>query len=505
MYRWIAIGNEADFDQLRQGMPDDYAPKRVAERLKTAISSSVKGILVEEEYIDKDYRSTYYNYYAKKGRNYRLNCYRIHFFDETVSFDADELALNTSNGKLEEHYFGYMVLRPTLVRTVGRTVLSPDIRRGAVGSVITSKHRVHVLGNTLHIWGFPSMDQHADISVCAHVACWSILRHYSQRFGVYREILLHEITLLASHGDPGGLVPADGLIEMEAERIFRAAGAYPVTEPKIEDSEDRFYRHALAYLESGFPLYLSSDLLTHAIAVVGHSWKPTGKQHDSLKQPTYAWDQVDRLLVVDDAFLPYLSIPARSADGNEEPYSIENFNWLIVALPEKIYYGVDAVERLAKTLYKQVLYTGMCLPDLNEVIIRHFVTTAPGLREYAQANRSALGIVLVNTIMRVPMAQFVWVVEYATVDQWNQGHICARAIIDATASLADPFPVWFAHSGVEIIYFDRTALHAQPVQVPLNRTPNTPLPRMDRNLRPVGPRTIKTHHTAAGDVTWQTR
>jgi hypothetical protein len=383
-----------------------------------------------------------------------------------------------------------MVLRPTLDRTVGRTVLSPDIRRGAVGSVITSPHRVHLLGYTLNYWGFPSMDQHADISVCAHVACWSILRHYSRRFDTYREVLLHEITLLASRGDPGGLAPGDGLIEMEAERIFRAAGTYPVTEPKIDGSEDRFYRHALAYLESGFPVYLSSDLLTHAIAVVGHSWKPKGRLQGDLTQPTYAWEQVDRMLVVDDAELPYQSVPARSADDSAAAYSIENFNWLIVALPEKIYYGVGDVERQAKTLYRLVLQKGMGLPNLEEVIIRHFITTAPGLREYAQLTRSALGNVLVNAIMRVPMAQFVWVVEYATVDQWNQSHICARAIIDATASLADPFPVWLAHSDAEIIYFDRTALHTKPVQAPLNRTPNTPLSRMERNLRPVRPRTV---------------
>jgi hypothetical protein len=488
MYRWIAIRSESDFDQIGQGMADDYAPKRVAERLKTAISGAVKGILIEEDYIDKDYRSTYYNYYAKKGRNYRLDCCRLHFFDETVSFDADALSLSSTGGALEEHYFGYMVLRPTLDRTVGRTVLSPDIRVGAIGSVVTSKHRVHVLGHTLHIWGFPSMDQHADISVCAHVASWSILRHYSQRFGAYREVLLHEITLLASGGDPGGLAPADGLIEMEAERIFRAAGAYPVTEPKIDGREDRFYRHALAYLESGFPLYLSSDLLTHAIAVVGHSWKQAAKQNSSRRQPAYAWDQVDRVLVVDDADLPYRSIPARSKDDKAAVYSIEHFNWLIVALPEKIYYGVGAVELQAKTLYEQVLFKGMGLPDLHKVIIRHFITSAPGLREYAREKRSALGDILVNAIMRAPMAQFVWVVEYATVDQWNLGHIGARAIIDATASLADPFPVWFAHSEAEILYFDRTALRAEPVQAPLNRPRSTPIPRMVRNLRPVIPK-----------------
>ena len=44
-------------------------------------------MLVEHGYVDKDYRSTFYNFYAKKGRQYRPDCIRLHFFDSTVSYD----------------------------------------------------------------------------------------------------------------------------------------------------------------------------------------------------------------------------------------------------------------------------------------------------------------------------------------------------------------------------------------------------------------------------------
>jgi len=55
------------------------------------------------------------------------------------------------------------------------------------------------------------MDQHIDISVCAHAACWSILRHYSERYTTYREFLTHDITMMAQEFNPGGLVPSKGL------------------------------------------------------------------------------------------------------------------------------------------------------------------------------------------------------------------------------------------------------------------------------------------------------
>jgi len=68
------------------------------------------------------------------------------------------------------------------------------------------------------------MDQHRDISVCAHAACWSLLRHYSERYNSYREFLTHDITLMAQEFNPGGLVPSKGLEISHAERVFQSAG-----------------------------------------------------------------------------------------------------------------------------------------------------------------------------------------------------------------------------------------------------------------------------------------
>jgi len=486
MYRWIPIETDSDFEKIADGMAADYEPKRVIKRLKEGISLAVRAVLVEEEYVDKDYRSTYYHYYAKKGREYRPDCVRLHFFDALVTFDQEALSLVTPDEKLDDHYFGYMVLRPTLHRTIGRTVLSPDIRRGARGLVITARHKVHLLGYTLHFSGFPSMDQHEDISVCSHAACWAILRHYSERFAQHREILLHGVTMLASRGDPGGLAPSDGLIEPEAERILRAAGTYPVIERKDPDDPEPFYRHLLAYLESGFPLYLSSDAYEHALVGVGHKWKdvPTASKDDV----GHAWDRVESVLVVDDHHLPYLAVPAREDDIGSATYTVEDIDWLVVALPEKIFFRIDAVELTARTFFRKILGSEMALPADKDLVIRYFVTTAPGLREYAQKNRSAFGNVLVNAIMRQRMAQFVWVVEFASVAQWELGVITARAVMDATASMADRQPFWFAHDAVTAIFFDRSTEQSPPVVVPLPQQPGgVTLARMERNLRPVKP------------------
>ena len=206
---------------------------------------------MEYDYVDKDYRSTLYNFYAKKGRPYRADCVRLHFFDEQVVFEgrpSDE----SSERALGDHYYGYMVLRPTMRTTLGRSVLSPDIRVGAHGRAIQARHYVHLLGHRLSVWGFPSMDQHVDIAACAHVACWAILRHYSESYSQYREYLVYEIAKLATGFEPGGISPSRGLDVWEAERVFNAAGCFPVIVSRYElPTDEEFFGQLLAYLESG--------------------------------------------------------------------------------------------------------------------------------------------------------------------------------------------------------------------------------------------------------------
>src|SRR6266568_2108769 len=425
MYRWIPINNIADYDELSKVLEYEYAPKYVVDRLKDSISSGVRAVLVETDYLDKDYRSTYYNYYSKKGRVYRTDCVRLHFFDELVSFDDGSFEINSPDGKPQDHYFGYVVVRPTLLATIGRSLLSPDIRKGARGHTIQSKHKVHLLGRDLEVWGFPSMDQHIDISVCAHVACWSILRHYSERFATHREFLLHDVTMLAHPFDPGGLVPATGLGIDEAERVFHAAGTFPLVVAKDLVNPSPFYRQLLAYL---------------CISAQGSA----------------------------------------SAIGQ---YSAADFDRFIVPLPEKIFYPADAVEKYA-IRFASAMSSKIAVPPADQLIVRYFITTQSAFRRFVRENRSQFDPVFIRAVMQQPTPQFIWVVEYTSAQEWAGGKIIARAVLDATASLRDPLPVWFFHGRESAIFFDRGTGGGPSTALSLTAMA-APLGRMEQNLRPI--------------------
>jgi hypothetical protein len=378
MYTWLSVPTPDAFGALSGLLDLEYDPGRVARILREGVSSAVKGVLIERCYVDKDYRSTLYNFYSKMGRPYSPDCVRLHFFSDKVTFDEKNLDLTSGERSPDDEYYGYMVLRPTIAATIGRTVLSPDVRIGASGAVTASQHRVHLLGYRLRVWGFPSMDQHADIAVCAHVACWSILRHYSERYPQHHELLVHDITLMAHGADPGGLVPANGLDVNQAERVFQEAGTYPLVVTKPKKGAETFYWQLLAYLESGFPLFVSMDGKHHAVALIGRSWSDSPSLV-TMGVPMQAWDRVSALLVADDHHLPYRCIPAVSeagsdTSGKEKKYTAEDFERFIVPLPEKIFYPAEAIAKYAETFAK-VLRRYMHMPSPEEAVIRYFITT----------------------------------------------------------------------------------------------------------------------------------
>ena len=490
-YEWIDVSGPRGYEPLIGLLDDVFDARAIAKRLDDEVTDAVKSVLIEHGYVDRDYRSTLYSFYAKKGRTYRRDCVRLHFFDGQIRFDEDRTDLVCEQGTPGDHYYGYVVLRPTMTATLGRSVLAPGIRVGAGGRAILSEHTVNVLGYTLRVWGFPSMEQPADIAVCAHVSCWAILRYYSKRFPEHREYLIYDMARLASPFDPGGLVPSLGLTVWEAERVFQAAGCFPLVvakkrpkedeEDAIEEEDAGFYEEMLAYVESGFPLFVEMRSRLHAVVLVGCSWRQ--QSIAPTRVPSHAWEQVDTLLMVDDNKLPYRSVPASASSSlaGSPGYSGQAFDKFIVALPEKIHFPAGAVGALSDRLAR-VLTEGFRIPEENVSIRRYFMTTVSELRREVREYASQMGDVLTGLFMRLNSAQYVWVVEFCSQEQWDKGAVAGRAIVDATASRQDPLATLLLHDEQRAILFDRSPGPADHRSESLVRPRAVPLPRMELNL-----------------------
>ena len=117
------------------------------------------------------------------------------------------------------------------------------------------------------------------------------------------------------HLTRGGLVPSLGFDVWGAERVFQAAGCFPLLVGKRNITEDRFFSQLMAYLESGFPQFVAMEARGHAVVIVGHSWRKSAVKPRS--SSSYVWGQVDMLLTVDDNFLPYGSVPLEPGEERE--------------------------------------------------------------------------------------------------------------------------------------------------------------------------------------------
>ena len=487
MFGWLSLTTRADLDRLSDHIAEEFAPDLVAQKLQDGFSDDVKAVLIEQPYIDKDYRSTYYNFYAMKGLNYRADCVRLHFFDQWVTFDPATLQLNVDPGAgsvtaLTDHYFGYMVLRPTNTTTIGRSVVSPHVRLGAAGRMIASDHKVHVLGYKLTVRGFPWMEQHIDISRCAHAACWAILRHYSERFSNYREYSIHDVTMMAQPFNPGGLIPSLGLKVPQAERVFQEAGTFPVRITRLNRCDISFYRQLAACLDSGFPLFAALNSLQHAVTIVGFDWRT--RPNPAVIGLRHSWDEMDSLTLIDDNHLPYISIPTADAGI---PYCTGDIDEFIVPFPEKLFYPPQAVERLVPILLAFDKFLG--LPKQEECVVRYFVTTGAALRYFVREQYSGLDPKLLHAVMELPLTQFVWIVEFSTSDQWQTRRVTARAIIDGTASFTERLPLWLFHTTKKALIFNREKIGIKLAdmfrEVDLPGSTSGALSRMEKNLHQI--------------------
>jgi hypothetical protein len=90
-------------------------------------------IVVEPDYIDKDYLEDHAAYYDRCFRDYKRRTVRLHFFSQ--AFDAEKfrkiLTGRQETDKLTESYLGFIVVKPLSQKIIGRTCLKtyPEERR----------------------------------------------------------------------------------------------------------------------------------------------------------------------------------------------------------------------------------------------------------------------------------------------------------------------------------------------------------------------------------------
>lgn len=277
----------------------------------------------------------------------------------------------------QDAYLGSVVLRPTEVAPMGRTLLHPQAIHGFSGYVCEARFENNILGVPFSVNTFPHTMQDSDVTVCAHAVCWMIARYYSEKYSVYPERLTYDIAEAVRDVSLGRNIPSRGLTLGQVSEILTSIGFYPEIFVKGLYKEDEFFYDILySYIESGIPIVGAMRKKEHAIAIVGHGkLKNTQAVLNSCNDQRFvnARKLVESLVVHDDNRLPFNTV-FRSA-GN---YCISDVDAFVVPLYEKMYLNAENVLGFYPFLAQSTL---LSIPE-KQLISRIYMTSSRSYKRW---------------------------------------------------------------------------------------------------------------------------
>lgn len=323
-------------------------------------------VLVEERYVDLDYRSDYSAFWSRRHTQLTEAARRLHFFAMRIGRDEAHVLPAAA----QDRYLGYSVLRPTPLGPVGRTVLKPPPAM-KLANLCMVEETPSLYGVELPIRGVPFSQQDGEFLRCAHAAAW--LCHYvAWSRGVIPRMLSAEIAgLPAVERSKHRPLPSSGLTTEQLQGVFSTMGIpavfydvndlpeppAPLEEPADADrgiferqksrsekhaatlaahgeevQRERLLRIACKYLNSGFPVvvFTRGEKDNHAFTLVGWQQTPDGVQ----------------LIACDDQVGPYETID----DVLDKAAPRGGWTALMIPLPELVHLDGEAAETRSRSI-----------------------------------------------------------------------------------------------------------------------------------------------------------
>ncbi|MFH1147738.1 MAG: hypothetical protein V1736_08525 [Pseudomonadota bacterium] len=454
----VLIQLENDDDWLSfYGVCEGFITLQDFQLIRGYLQGIAKTVVIEKEYVDADYRDTYFNFFSRKFAQYPSKTIRASFFTRKISprmlFKLDQN---------QEEYIGFIVLRPNRVSSIGRTILDPAKLPFVKGHICVSQYPVHILGAELIARGFPYMSQDTDVTVCAHAACWMIFRYFSQRYYRYAEKWPYEVTQLTKDVSTGRLVPSKGLTAYQVTEMFSNFGFSPETYMRLHWG-DLFDKLLYMYVESGLPVVAALSSRGHAVTIIGHlsdyniALPPT---------PTSSDAYLCGLIANDDNFLPYHAIRRNDpvpTTGYWSRFKMEEIDTFIVPLYEKIHLSAEHVIKLSEAILTHEAFglnARSALLKYEDIVTRTFLTSSKSFKKMRRNDSVPFGVA--DVYCEMPMPKFIWVCEISTPDLFKDGRIAGEILLDATANHHDRMAFLSIHYPDFLLLNDRDFLTDAP-------------------------------------------
>jgi hypothetical protein len=335
-------------------------------------------IVIEKDYISKDFLHDYASYYALCFEKYPKFCKRVHFFK--TSFTAEkfqEVILGDESDYIEfwKNYLGFVVVKPIPVTVIGYSVLKTYSygkgfdTRNFWG---TRKYKVHFFGNEIEFDSLAFQEQDSVLAACATTAIWTMLNKASVDFYTILKTP-NQITKDADNVSPDGsrLFPNKGLnISQICQAILNSGLVSEVKQPdySLKDKKgkeitkvisNRYLKKILsAYSPIGIPIILVVDVpngdsyVLHAITVSGFKQK---SPVSIAPKTEIAWlsDNIEKFYAHDDQWGAFAKIKFKDDAETVSPWTVDHSQKLptytthiIVSVYPKIRISYEDIEAI---------------------------------------------------------------------------------------------------------------------------------------------------------------
>lgn len=465
---WILKISDGEYNNGKEFLISHNASFRILWKLLSCINEYT--IVLEDNYVDRTYRDSYYFYFSGKHFSYARFCKRISIFKGKLVKNFYDY----TSEELNKVFIGTIVIRPIPNRSVGRALLNPHyFFKDFSCKIRLVQYNVTVYGKNLEVKAFPYSMQDGETTSCAEITILNLLDYYSQSYPEYRYLLPSEISLLAEKNSYERRMPTTGMSYELISKIFCDVGFYPRLYSTQKMSRIKFRHIMHYYIESGIPVALGLKLgeeNKHSVICIGYSESQKDKDVDDItcafdiKSKDVIWisdtaDTVDTYCIMDDNRMPYgFSKCTEYIPESHDRVSMLNLNeceieYMMVPLYKRmILEAADAYDICLSILASQELgikncmqqnitFDGLSDEDVkncgtieNPLLIRLFMASSRTFRKSRDEQFNKKNTEIRDLYNMTIFPKFIWVCEVTTASLHEKGLIMGEILIDATSS-----------------------------------------------------------------------
>jgi hypothetical protein len=417
----------------------------------SAMKSNLYAV-IEAPYVDRMYRDAFYHYYSSKLGAYLRDSCRISFFSKVVEYDDFRDFDDVHDNKLAGCYLGYMVLRPTPHKIIGRTVLSPGAFLNTQFSCCQAKFTATVNGVKFKVVGYPIASQDGQTITCSETTIWSLMEYFGNKFPDYKPVLPSAIHAVLNKIVMKRLIPSDGLSGPQMSYAIRELGfgCMMYSKQKYKD-HNQFNALISIYIQSGIPvvgiMQDASGSIGHSVSIIGHETDDLNKISKSNKvvksitkgKVVDYHDMQRRFVVADDNYPPYM---LADFNGSNVVYNgTINTGYLITGIIVPLYTKIYLEANRAKeNIYRILNNDKLGIKPDEKAIVKIFLASTRSYKQYL-ALQKGIEPTLKERLLMIPVSRFVWVAEISSPESFRQGNCDGLVLLDPTE------PVKYADNG----------------------------------------------------------